>query len=282
MNNQSVENIEDEISLIEIIDFFRENLKTIVLGGIVGGIIGVSAASIEPSFYQATASIQSAKVANSDVEAPNILLEKLKMPMYYSSETFINCGVDKLAEPGMAIVNGIKPTLAKNAPIITISYKDRNSDDAKKCLESVLNDVRNNQNQIAQPMLVQKNNQVSNLKQKLESAEKISKMLSTKNPNFDFSDSKFSAATLLLATTLSKLNEGQDLRTQINDLELALAEPQTKEAFLTTPIYAPNVRIEPKISLLALVSVIGGMVLVIGVLMVRRVWAKIKIRKEAL
>jgi LPS O-antigen subunit length determinant protein (WzzB/FepE family) len=282
MNNQNIKYIEDEISLAEIIDFIRESWKQIVLGGIVGGVIGVSVALTKPSIYQATASIQVAKVANIDVEAPNILLEKLSMPMYYSSKTFIDCGVDKLAEPGMAIAKGIYPGLAKSTPIISISYKDKNIDVAKKCLESVLNDIQKNQNEIAKPILEQKKYQLSNLKQKLESAEKISKMLSTKDQNFDFSDSKFSASTLLLATTLSKENEARDLRMQINDLEIALTEPQTKETFLTTPIYAPNVRIEPRRSLVALGSAIGGVVLVIGVLIVRRVWAKIKIRKEAL
>jgi uncharacterized protein involved in exopolysaccharide biosynthesis len=82
MNNQSIENIEDEISLIGIIDFFKEGWKTIVLGGVLGGAIGVSNTLLSPSIYQATAYIQVAKLANADVEAPNILLEKLKMPMY--------------------------------------------------------------------------------------------------------------------------------------------------------------------------------------------------------
>jgi LPS O-antigen subunit length determinant protein (WzzB/FepE family) len=84
----------------------------------------------------------------------------------------------------------------------------------------------------------------------------------------------------LLATTLSKENEVKDLRTQINDLEIALAEPQTKETYLTTPINAPNIRVEPKRSLIALGSIVGGVFLAIGFLIVRRGWAKIKATKQ--
>jgi len=282
MNEQSYGSGEDELSIAEIVDFFRESWKQIVLGGVVGGVIGVSVALLSPSIYQATAYIQVAKVANADVEAPNILLEKLKMSMYYSQKTFSECNVENTIEPGKAIANGLKPTLSKGAPFISISYKDKNIDDAKKCLESVLNDIRTNQNEIAKPILEQRKNQLSNLKQKLESAEQITKLLSSKKPNFDFSDSKFSASTLLLATTLSKENEVKDLRTQINDLEIALAEPQTKETYLTTPISAPNIRVEPKRSLIALGSIVGGVFLAIGFLIVRRGWAKIKASKKAI
>ena len=280
MNEQSYESGEDELSIAEIVDFFRESWKQIVLGGVVGGVIGVSVALLSPSIYQATAYIQVAKVANADVEAPNILLEKLNMSMYYSQKTFTECNVENTIEPGKAIANGLKPTLSKGAPIIIISYKDKNIDNAKKCLESVLNDIRTNQSEIAKPIFDQKKNQLLNLKQKLESAEQITKLLYSKTLNFDFSDSKFSASTLLLATTLSKENEVKDLRVQINDLETALAESQTKEAYLTTPINAPNVRVEPKRSLIVLGSVIGGVFLAIGFLIVRRGWAKIKATKQ--
>jgi uncharacterized protein involved in exopolysaccharide biosynthesis len=280
MNEQSYESGEDELSIAEIVDFFRESWKQIVLGGVVGGVIGVSVALLSPSIYQATAYIQVAKVANADVEAPNILLEKLKMSMYYSQKTFTECNDENTIEPGKAIANGLKPTLLKGAPIISISYKDKNIDNAKKCLESVLNDIRTNQNEIAKPILEQRKNQLLNLKQKLESAEQITKLLPSKKLNFDFSDSKFLALTLLLATTLSKENEVKDLRTQINDLEIALAEPQTKETYLTTPINAPNIRVEPKRSLIALGSIVGGVFLAIGFLIVRRGWAKIKATKQ--
>jgi LPS O-antigen subunit length determinant protein (WzzB/FepE family) len=275
-------NENDELSLTEIIDFFRERWKLIILGGLVGAAIGISVALLLPSKYQATAYIQVAKVANTDVEAPNILLEKLKMSMYYSQKTFSECNVENTIEPGKAIANGLKPTLAKDAPIISISYKDKNIDDAKKCLESVLNDIRINQNEIAKPIFEQKKNQLSNLKQKLESAEQIIKLLPTKKPNFDFSDSKFSASTLLLATTLSKENEVKDLRAQINDLEIALTEPQTKETYLTTPINAPNIRVEPKRSLITVGLIIGSMFLVVMFLIVKKSLAKTKEPKRAI
>lgn len=43
--------------------------------------------------------------------------------------------------------------------------------------------------------------------------------------------------------TLNKENEIKDLHTQVNDLEVSLTEPQTRETFLAAPIYAPKQKV---------------------------------------
>ncbi len=272
MNNQQIENIDDEISILEIIDFFRESWRQILFGGVIGGALGVGFVSLSPSIYQATANIQIAKAAGVDVESPNVLLEKLKSPTYYSPQTFVACG---FAESGNAIIKELNPTLLKSTPIIRVSHKGKSIDQAKKCLDSSLNDIRINQNVIAEPIIREKKNQLSKLKQELESAKQISNVLSQKNKAFDFSDAKVAAPFFLLANALDKKNEFMNLIIKINDLELELVEPHTKEAHLITPIYAENINGEPRRSLITLGSVIGGVILMLGFLIVRRWWAKI-------
>jgi uncharacterized protein involved in exopolysaccharide biosynthesis len=277
MSEQSFNTIpEDEISLKDIIDFLAESWKTIVLGGVAGGLLGLGYGLIAPAKYQATANIQVAKVAGTDVEAPALLVEKLKMPMYYSEKTYVACNVMDKLEPGEVIAKTLKPTLAKTAPIITISYREESREDAQKCLESVLDDVRSNQSLLAKPIFESKMNQLLNLKLKLESAEKIVKILPKNNASFDFSDSKFSASTLLLATTLSKENEVKDLRTAINDLEIALVEPQTKEAFLTTPIYAPQQKVSPKLTMILIGGFVAGLFIGLLQMMGKRAYGRYK------
>jgi uncharacterized protein involved in exopolysaccharide biosynthesis len=277
MSEQSFNTIsEDEISLKDIIDFLVESWKTIVLGGVVGGLLGLGYGLIAPAKYQATANIQVAKVAGIDVEAPAVLIEKLKMPMYYSQKTYVACNVMDKLEPGEEIAKTLKPVLAKTAPIIAISYREESREGAQKCLESVLDDVRSNQSILAKPIFESKTNQLLNLKLKLESAEKIVKMLPKNNTVFDFSDSKFSASTLLLATTLSKENEIKDLRTAINDLEIALLEPQTKEAFLTTPIYAPQKKVSPNRTMILVGGLAAGLFIGLLLMMVKRFYGPYK------
>jgi uncharacterized protein involved in exopolysaccharide biosynthesis len=277
MSEQSFNTIsEDEISIKDIIDFLAESWKVIVLGGVAGGLMGLGYGLIAPAKYQATANIQVAKVAGTDVEAPALLVEKLKMPMYYSQKTYVACNVMDKLEPGEVIAKTLKPTLAKTAPIITISYREESPEDAQKCLESVLDDVRSNQSLLAKPIFESKTNQLLNLKLKLESAEKIVKILPKNNAGFDFSDSKFSASTLLLATTLSKENEIKDLRTAINDLEMALLEPQTRGAFLTTPIYAPQQKVSPKQSIILIGGLVAGLFIGLLLMMGKRAYVAYK------
>ncbi len=270
MNNYRDEYQEDEILLSEIVSFFKESWRQLLLGGVLGGMIGLSFALLRPSIYQVTANIQVAKVAGIEVEAPNILLEKLKMPLYYSPRTIVECGLDNSVEPGSAIAAELNPVLIKGAPIIKISYKDKNIDEAKKCLESVLRDIQVNQNEIAKPILEKKKSQLSDLRNKIESAERVIKVLSSKISNYDKSDQQFSASALLLATIFSKENEVKEMQAKINILEMELAEPNTKQSSLITPIYSPNIPLERKKSEVFLVSFIGGAFLVLLFVIFRR------------
>lgn len=261
---------EDEISIKDIIDFLMESWKTIALSGLIGGLSAVGYAFITPPKYQATANIQVAKVAGSDVESPSTLLDKLKMPMYYSTESYTACNVMDMIEPGEVISKNLKPVLSKSSPIISFYYIEDSPAAAQKCLESILNDVRKSQNLLAKPIIEIKKNQLENLRKKLDAAERLVKILPIKNSNFDFSDQKFSASTLLLATTLSKENEIEGLRYQINDLEILLTDPQTKEAFLTTPIYAPKQKVSPNRTQILIVGVMAGLFLGLLWMMVTR------------
>ncbi len=260
MSEQSFNtNPENEISLKDIIDFLVESWKKILLSGVAGGLLGLGYVVKVPAKYQATANIQPAKVAGIDVETAAVLIEKLKMPMFYSQKTYAACGVIESLTPGEVIVSSLKPTLAKNAPIITISYLGVSPEVAKNCLESVIDDIRVDQNLLTKSILQGKANQLVNLKQNLESAENTVKMLNKKNVSIDFSDSKSSAFTPLLAAILNKENEIKELRNQINDLDVQLLEPQTREVFLTAPIYAPQQKVSPKGTKIVLAGLMAGL-----------------------
>ena len=266
---------ENEISLTDIIDFFKEGWKQILITIIATTAIGTAYIFLATPKYLATANIQTAKVANIDVEAPNVLIEKIKIPTYYSQKTFDACNLSDRQEPGASLAKALSPSLLKAAPIISLSYKSTSPEAAKKCLESVLEDISAHQNDIAKPLLEIKKGQLASLKEKLESADQISKALFAKKTNFDFNDTKSSASTLLVATILNKENETKELQTEVNTAEIALTEPQTRGTYLTTPIYSPNVAVEPKPVITLLISIMIGALLGVGFLLARKTWSKI-------
>ncbi len=261
---------EGEISLKDIVDFFIESWKTIVLTGLLG-IIGSSAyLLVTPNQYEAVAHFQVAKVAGSDVESPALLLEKMKIPTFYTQKTFSACNSTEKIDPGVFIAKNLKPTLPKTVPIISITYKATSSEDAKSCLEGVLDDIRTSQNLLSKPILANKEIELLSMKQKLEESENYLKKLPNANFNFDFSDSKFSSSSLLLATTIMKQNEVKDLRLQIRQMEISLVDPQTKEAFLTTPIHTPQGKTSPRRAMTLMGGVMGGLLFGLLLMLVKR------------
>lgn len=272
MSEQSYSSIpEDEIALKDIVNFLVESWKTIILMGLLG-IVGSSMyLLVTPNQYEAIANIQVAKVVGSDVESPAQLVEKLKIPTFFSQKTFSVCGVSKKNDPGTFLLKNLKPTLSKTAPIINLTYKATSREDASGCLEAVIDDIRTSQNLLSKPILSIKVNQLQALKQKLDSSENYIKKLPNTNSNFDFSESKFSSSSLLLATAIMKEKEVGDLRAQIREMEFALVDPQTKDTFLIAPIHTPQQKVYPKRAMTLIGGLMGGLLLGLFFMLGRRV-----------
>lgn len=259
-------NNEGEISLRDIAQFLKDGKLWIVSAVVICTVLGVAYAFFASPKYEATAYLEMASVAGVPVETPLILAEKLKLPLYYSIETYKPCrSENKLPSPGQFLIEELRPLVSKNAPIVTIKFQAETANIAQVCLESVVADIRKRQSALMAPILDVKKNQLLTLRQKLDAAERLITLLPIKKGRFVFDDTKPSGSALLLGTLLAKDNETRELRSQINDLQIALAEPQTKLTTLVTPIYAPNVKVEPKPVFVILVAVLGGLVL--GVLL---------------
>lgn len=271
---ESVELDDDGINLADIAEFLQQGWKTIFAFSIAGLIGGAGYAFLSTPKYKATANIQTGKAAGADIEAPAMLVEKLKLPSYYGKDAFDACGLNDVAEPGLELATALKPTLMKTAPIISMSYKAKSVEAATGCLNAVMKDIRGNQAMLAKPIFEQKKIALDTMKQKLGAAEKVVERLQPNKQNLRFSDPQYSAASLMLATGLSKENEVKDLLAQIADLEIQLQEPQTKEAFFTTPVYAQSKPVEPKKMIGLVGGLFGGAVLSVVFLIARTQYRK--------
>jgi uncharacterized protein involved in exopolysaccharide biosynthesis len=278
MSEQSFnKSLANEISLKDTIIFFLESWKLIAICGVVGGLLATVYAFVLPAKYMAIANIQVAKVAGADIETPGALLEKIKMPMYYTATSYSACNMMDNIESGESIAKNINPVLLKAAPIIKISYISDSPEDATRCIDGIFSEIRRSQNLLANPILEIKKSQLTVLKKKLDDVEKVIKILPNKNLNLDFSDSNFSSYNIFLSVRLIKENEIKELRTQINELEISLAEPYTKDAFLTTPIYASRYKVSPKRSLILMIGLVVGLFLGALFTISKRSWLALKI-----
>jgi capsular polysaccharide biosynthesis protein len=269
--------LEDGISLKDIVDFLSESWKAIALSGIVGGLLATGYAFITPPKYQATAYIQVAKVAGADLEAPSILVEKLKMPMYYSMTSYSACNLMDSIESGEVIAKNIKPTLPKGSNIINFSYINSDTEDVKKCLEGIFSEIRSKQNLSAKPIIEMKKNELKVLKQKLDDVEKFMRISPKKISSLDSFDSNHSLSSFFLAISLIKENQIIDLRKEIKELEAALVEPQTREVSLIAPIYVSNQKVSPNRFLISISGLMTGLLIGLLFMICRRSWLALKI-----
>lgn len=97
---EKIEIDQDEISLIDIYEFFRDGWKALVAFSLLGLSVGLVTAVVLPEKFQASALIEPASVAKKvkddaigkgSIESSAILAEKMKVPTYYSEATIKAC-----------------------------------------------------------------------------------------------------------------------------------------------------------------------------------------------
>jgi hypothetical protein len=232
---------EDEISLIDILIFLIASGGNIVKSTLVCLALGGAYYFSVPKMYEATATITMATVAGDPVEAPAVLLEKMKLPLYFAPATLQVCGSDGQLNSQAKFVDKIKPAINKSAPMVSFATQAQSTQEAKACLSAVIAEVNSNQAEIAKPLIDQKKQKLTQLSDQLKLAEDMAENFPTTKSYSGSSDTQFSARTLVMSSTLARATEMNDLRKEINNLESSLIPPQTQPPSLAAPIYAPEV-----------------------------------------
>ena len=339
------ETSEEEISIIDIYDFFATNIKTIFIWVLVAIGAGAVVAFSLPVKYEASVMIEPTKVANEifdqvtknvefkslPVESKEVLAEKIKSPTYYSVKTIKDCGFEGEANARLALTKNMSSSVPRNSNFISIDFKAETPELATVCLESVLENINAQQNKLATPLIERLNIAFQTLTQQLDAAETEQKQLLIYNRekltvaknkleanqafvdqfskdalSFKFDNTQFSASALLLNTLISKQNdikqleleinrlqfevngnittkdnEVLELSKQLNDLTNAMKEPLTKQASFATPIYAPDQKVEPKRSVIMLLSVFAGFALSVMFLLGRKALRHVQTQRFA-
>jgi hypothetical protein len=247
MNQQDPTRAEDdEISLIDILIFLIASGKNIVKSTLVCLAFGGAYYFSVPKMYEATVTIAIATVAGDPVEAPVVLLEKMKLPLYFAPATLRACGSDGQLNSQAKFVDKIKPTINKSAPFVTFATQAQSTQEAKACLSAVVAELNSNQAEIAKSLIEQKKQTLSQLSDQLKLAEDMAKDFPTTKSNIGSSDTQFLSRILAMSSTSSNASRMNNLRLEINNLESSLIPPQTQPLSLVVPPYAPEVPINKR------------------------------------
>jgi ElaB/YqjD/DUF883 family membrane-anchored ribosome-binding protein len=232
---------EDEISLIDILLFLKASGGNILKSTCVCLLAGGAYYFSVPKMYESSATIELATVAGEQVETPAVLLEKMKVPLYFSPATLQACGSDGGLSSHAKFVDKIKPSINKSSPMLSFVTQAPSTQEAKACLNAVIAEVSNKQDAIAKPLLKQRKQKLQQMNDQLKLREEIGKIFSVPKVNSNASDAQLSARTLSISFSAANAAEINDLRFQISTLENALIAPQTRSVGLASSVYAPDV-----------------------------------------
>jgi len=275
---QDFEN-EADFSLYDVFEFVKNNWKWLI--GFIGlGLLGgLAYALTAPERYEARASLQMAVVSNAPVESPQLLAEKMKHPGFYSQTVSLACGIDDKLRPGLELSKTLMPTVNANAPIVEIKFQGSTPQQARTCLENVIELVKASQAKMAKSMLDSRKLELEFLETKLNSASKFQSLTEKNIVNTNIADSKFSASVIYLTLVMNKKDEIEKLSNAISNLKFSLEAPLTDDTKLVVPIYSPEVRISPNRKFIMLSAAFGGFFVGLVTLLLKNGWVKAKQKK---
>ena len=237
---------ENEISLIDILLFLKASTRNVLLSTAACLLLGASYYFSVPNMYEATATIKVASVAGELVETPAVLLEKIKLPLFFSLATMQACGAEGDLGSQSKFAERLKPALNKSAPFISFALQARSTKEAQACLEAVINEIQKSQNEVAKPLIEQKKQKLALLRDQLKLAEDMAKTAPAVNATGNAPSSQFSSRMLEMTLNAESNFELSNLRKQINTIENELLPPQTLATSLAVPMYAPLVSVNKR------------------------------------
>jgi capsular polysaccharide biosynthesis protein len=266
---------EDEISITDIIHFFKSHKKIILIFIIIGALLGGLYANFTKPVYKGSVLVSPAKFAGVFVVNPKVNVTKLGMNSYHSKETFLNCKPDfykdKDRDIDYDISSLVKASVTKDGDLIQLLMQDKNKTIITDCLNSVVDDMRISQNKIAEPLIQLKNNELTLLEEKLKNAEEFKVKLNEKQiQELKTNIGRFPVDLLYTNIMLFNSNEIKQILTEINKIKIDLSSEQTKGADKVFPIsiekeWPPT----PKLS--ALIGLFLGLCLGILIALIKQI-----------
>ena len=234
---------DDEISIADIILFFKSHKKMILIFVIIGALLGGLYGNFTAPVYKGSILISHAKVAGTFVVNPKVTLTKLDMSSSYSKETLLNCNPDfykdkdKDKDIDYDISSLVQASLTKDGELIKLLMQNKNKTVIKDCLNSIVDDIRISQNKIADPLIQSKKNELRLLEEKLKEAEEFKvKLNHVQIKKLRTNSERYSVDLPYTSMILFNSKDISETLTEINKIKIDLSSEQTQSASNALPI----------------------------------------------
>ena len=238
---------ESEISLHDIIEFFKDSWKTIAgitASGITGAILFIM---LVPKEYEASAQIKMAQIANVNnnnnnninplginIEEPRALIARMALPTSYPKETIALCGMADQKYADAQLAKKVKLSIPKEVGgTVDLKIHGASKEIAKACTNAVYQLIKSSQAQLVAPYIDEATKKLKIEEERLGRATQVV-------AKADKSGAAVSAA--YLATR----DEIRYLLDQISSLQNIITGNESRAAHLTAPIYLKEEPVFPK------------------------------------
>jgi hypothetical protein len=234
---------DDEISLLDTIQFLKDNFKRILFFIILGGFLGSLYGKFASPVYEGSVLVSPALVAGNYIIDTKTILTKLKMNSYYPKETFLACNptfyknIDKDKDIDYDMLDIIETSITKDGNLIELKMESSNKETIHACFESIVSIINASQKTTVDYLIESKKTELNLLEAKLKRAEEFHEQLS----NIQIKDFKNNEQRILIDifyTNMAQniLSEITTLLDRISQVRKGLFPEQTKYAGKVLPI----------------------------------------------
>jgi len=230
---------DDEISIADIMKFFKKNGKTLIGFILFGGLLGALYGKFADPVYNGSVLVAPAKIAGDYVVEPKITLTKLNMNSYYPKEAFVACNPsfykDKDIDYDMSDI--VKASVTKDGVLIELSMQSSNKQVIHECLDNIVNAINVSQKIIAEPLIESKKIELALNEQKLKLTQEFYTQLNDKQlKNLKTTEARFATDVLYANIVLNNASKIEIVLDKLNKIKTELSSEQTKDAGKVLPI----------------------------------------------
>ncbi len=272
--------LQEEISLIDILRFLKGAYKTILIFGVFGIAASIAYLVMTPKQYEAVAQIAMAQIgaANNNnnnnlnplginIEEPVLLMARLGIPTSFTAQEIAACGFEGKPDAAATLAKAIKISLVKGVPnVVELKTFGTSPQLAKDCANAMIELIKTTQAQILLPYIDGAKVKLADDEERLNKAK-------------DLLSKADKAGSAMGATYLSTRDEIRYLLDEISALKNVVNSNQHRGTRLIALIYASELPISPKKRIALADGLFGGLFL--GLLMTLGRGMIVKLKSQA-
>lgn len=247
MHSENIQSASEEVSLRDILEFFKRGKKLILIWCVVGLIFASTYIAFIPRIYEVSWLVKMAQFQNANVEEPLALAERLRTPTTFPMETRIACGYSEEYQLGEYLDGALKVNAMKGTSNgLEMKFRASSLSRAKECADAIVIMLMQQQKEMINARLSGRHEQLVRYQHALN--EELNQLEKRNNNSDSF-------------LYLVRMDRIKWLRTLVDQLQEEEAMSQLHPVSVLSPIYMPSTPVSPKVRLILILGVLLGLMM---------------------